>query len=76
MTDFSLISSRLLDSIDSTVDSLREVNQVTIQSAEGTKNIAHRTTKVLEVSDMIAKSVEECAVYANRLQTEILTFTI
>ncbi|MBR3601558.1 MAG: hypothetical protein IKL49_04465 [Lachnospiraceae bacterium] len=76
MTDFSLISSRLLDSIDSTVDSLREVNQVTIQSAEGTKDIAHQTTKVLEVSDMIAKSVEECAVYANRLQTEILTFTI
>ncbi|MBQ9990479.1 MAG: methyl-accepting chemotaxis protein [Lachnospiraceae bacterium] len=76
MTDFSAVSRRLSTSIDSTANSLREVNQVTVQSAEGTKDIADRTTKVLEVSDKITKSVEECAVAADKLQTEIRTFTI
>ena len=76
MTDFSATSQQLLASIDSTTDSLHEVSRITAESAEGTKDIAERISNVLEVSDLIVKSVEECAVYADKLQTGMAAFTV
>ncbi|MCI5585745.1 MAG: methyl-accepting chemotaxis protein, partial [Lachnospiraceae bacterium] len=76
MTDFSATSQQLLASIDSTTDSLHEVSRITAESAEGTKDIAERISNVLEVSDLIVKSMEECAVYTDKLQTGIAAFTV
>ncbi len=76
MTGFSANSQQLLASIDSTADSLREISRITGESAEGTKDIADKIGNVREVSEAITKLVEECAGYADKLQTCMAAFTV
>ena len=74
--DFSATSEELLASIDSVLEAMNGIANATSEGAQGTVDIAERSSDVKNLTDMVSKEVEKCNNTAKKLGEEISVFVV
>lgn len=76
VTDFSATSEELLASIDGILNAIEEISKTSQEGAEGTTDIAQRTSEITTKSDTVIKEVEKSMQVVETLNLEINKFII
>ena len=74
--DFSATSEELLASIDSVLEAMNGIANATSEGAQGTVDIAERSSDVKNLTDTVSKEVEKCNNTAKKLNEEISVFIV
>jgi len=76
VTDFSATSEELLASIDGVLRAIEEISRASQEGAEGTTDIAHRSSEINTKSNTVIKEVEKSRQVVDNLTNEIGKFIL
>ncbi len=76
ITDFSATSVELVASINNILSSIEEISRANNEGANGTTDIANRSSDILRMSGVINEAIEKCVSVSSTLHTEITRFKL
>lgn len=76
VTDFSAISEELLASIDSVLQAIDGVSKASVEGAQGTGDIAERSSNVAMMSGSVREEIETAGETVGRLMQQVEKFVI